>query len=105
MVYAHTEHRFTRERGKGINFQMTQAAKVRPFEVENLDGVIDPQELRTFADKLRSVSGNAAKATAEYARRKAEAMEDRLLGRIQSALEIEAQCERIYGRLPEWAKW
>lgn len=40
-----------------------------------------------------------------YASLKSMAMEDRLEGRIEFALEREKDCERIYKNLPSYAKW
>lgn len=83
-----------------------QTKRTPPFEVENLDGM-SPEELRAYANSLSELAKahSSASTTREYALRKADAMEDRMLGRIQQALDTEGSCDRLYGRLPEWAKW
>lgn len=40
-----------------------------------------------------------------YARNKAEAMRARLAGKIDEATSLEAKCDRIFERLPDWARW
>lgn len=40
-----------------------------------------------------------------YASNRATAMKCRLEGKIQIAIQYEDICERIYQRLPQWAKW
>jgi len=40
-----------------------------------------------------------------YASNKATAMQCRLRGEIQTAINYEGICERIYNRLPEYARW
>lgn len=35
----------------------------------------------------------------------ADARDARIAGRIADAVQYEAQCERIYSSLPEWARW
>ena len=68
------------------------------FDCPNLDDLtIDPQELRQV--------GNVLYLLSHYARAKANAMEYRLRGRMTDALEHESQCEKLYQKLPQWAKW
>ena len=62
----------------------------------NLDG-LTPEELLEAAEALSTL--------AAYARTKAKAMQDRASGAITAALAQEAQCERYYNTLPDWAKW
>lgn len=45
------------------------------------------------------------KALGHYAANKAVAMRLRAEGQVVSALQYEDICDRIYDRLPEWAKW
>lgn len=45
------------------------------------------------------------KDLANYACNKSVAMKEREQGRIKTALDYEGICERIYARLPDWAKW
>lgn len=47
----------------------------------------------------------AAKGLAAYAINKATAMDCRFKGEIATALSYEEICDRIYSRLPSWAKW
>jgi len=42
---------------------------------------------------------------ADYCFAKRAAINLRSSGRIERALDYERDCETIYGRLPEWAKW
>jgi hypothetical protein len=42
---------------------------------------------------------------ADYCFNKRAAMNLRASGRIEQALAYERDCDQIYGRLPEWAKW
>ena len=74
------------------------SAKLALFESPNLDCLsIDPDDLREAANVLH--------ALAQYARRKAEAMEHRLAGNVNVALILEAQLDAQYRKLPEWARW
>lgn len=47
----------------------------------------------------------ATKDLGNYAINKAVAMKERLAGRIQSAKIYEAICDRIYARLPDYARF
>jgi hypothetical protein len=67
------------------------------FEPTNLDGFFDRAELL----KLARVYGYLA----AYAEDKAKAMELRVAGDIEAALQYEKACERSYNKLPAWAKW
>jgi len=68
------------------------------FEAINLDdATTDPAEL----DAL----GRVLTILAAYADRKAGAMRCRIAGNITKAVELEASCERLFDRLPEWARW
>lgn len=62
----------------------------------NLDGM-QPDELTEIAQVFNTL--------AAYAKTKANAMRDRASGEINDALAQEAQCERYYKALPEWARW
>jgi hypothetical protein len=42
---------------------------------------------------------------ANYCEIKSWASEHRAAGRIDIALQCEAECEEIYKHLPEWARW
>jgi hypothetical protein len=42
---------------------------------------------------------------ANYLERKSEAIEFRLQGQIESALRLEAECDRIYQTLPHCCRW
>lgn len=83
------------------------------FDVPNLDDMsVDPKDLLDFAnawDEKRPTIGHADHvhylAVAQYARLKAGVMQDRLEGNIPAAMTQEAWCDRIYRRMPQWAKW
>ena len=62
----------------------------------NLDGLA-PDELLEAAEALTVL--------AAYAKTKARAMQDRASGAIAAALAQEGKCERLYGSLPDWARW
>lgn len=47
----------------------------------------------------------AARTLKHYAANKATAMGLRLAGKIADALRYEAICERLYGELPDFARW
>jgi hypothetical protein len=47
----------------------------------------------------------AAKDVANYAANKAAAMRCRLSGDVQTALMYEGICNRIYDKLPSYARW
>lgn len=68
------------------------------FDVPNLDGLsVDPADL----DKAAKVF----KLLRKYAKCKAAAMRQRLIGNINEALRHEHNCEVVYNDLPEWARW
>lgn len=68
------------------------------FEVPNLDDAsVDPADLDNIATVLRLL--------ADYAEIKANAMRYRLEGDILTAVRLERSCQRLYGKLPEWARW
>ncbi len=48
---------------------------------------------------------SAARNLMHYAANKATAMKLRLAGKIADALRYEAICERLYGELPDFARW
>ena len=66
------------------------------METPNLDAM-DADDLSLFAD--------AAQLLVRYADRKACAILYRAQGNIRLAQTFEANCDRIYARLPEWARW
>lgn len=76
-------------------------------DVPNLDGMW-PDDLRKFA---MDIVGNLKIPTGprvnlmNYGFRKADAMEHREAGRITQALQIEAECDRLYRALPESYRW
>ena len=85
----------------------------------NLDAT-DIDDLRAFHDRLRKhlvaeartlfpdrPQGylRAARTLKNYAANKATAMGLRLAGKIADALRYEAICERLYGQLPDFARW
>lgn len=64
----------------------------------NLDGLtIDPTDLSALANHLDTLR--------QYARTKADAMRYRASGNTTRALSLEAQCERLYRKLPENWQW
>ena len=91
------------------------------METPNLDGMF-PDDLRAFAMECtqgirpiraaRKYFGTSAKGRTRairdlghYAWNKLTAMECRIRGDIPAALNYEAICDRIYGRLPNFARW
>lgn len=68
------------------------------LDPENLDGMY-PDDLREFARTTRS------RNLRNYACYKADAMDARIAGRIQDALNLEAHCDRIYNALPKQLRW
>jgi hypothetical protein len=77
--------------------------------IENLDGSW-PDDLRDYVNRINGVLLpvqylQVRDDLADYASTKAAAMEERSSGNIPRALELEGKCERIYARLPEWARW
>lgn len=58
-----------------------------------------------FPDLDKPEALNAALALAEYAWRKLSAMQLRALGSVADALNYERQCDAIYSKLPDAAKW
>lgn len=50
-------------------------------------------------------SFNAVKQLGAYATYKAQAVQKRLAGEINAAVELEAKCDGIYQGLPTWARW
>ena len=77
----------------------------------NLDGGW-PDELRAYALRLADLpaaSGEeetlARDLLVRYARDKADAMEARAAGNVEDAQRLERRCDRIYQRLPAWARW
>ena len=57
-----------------------------------------------FPDRPRGYV-NATNDLKCYATNKATAIGCRLAGKIETALTYEAICDRIYSRLPSWARW
>jgi hypothetical protein len=72
-------------------------------EVPNLDAV-DEDDLATFIEVASEARGNLH-MLATYAQYKKEAIQYRAAGNIPSALFLEAECDRIYKRLPEGLRW
>ena len=66
------------------------------FEPINLDAM--PQE-----DMLEAA--RVLEMYSEYVRAKAFAIDYRCRGAIPHALQIEEECQKLYERLPEWARW
>lgn len=97
--------------------------KWQPFDCEgiNLDGFSDSSDLWEFQSDARGVRPitmartlfpsqpqgyvQATKDLCNYAANKATAMDCRKRGDIQTALHYESIAERIYGGLPEFARW
>jgi hypothetical protein len=90
-------------------------------EVEgpNLD-CMAPEEVAVFADRYRGASEEnaaelfpsrpdgfvqAARTLATYAAHKSMAMHHRVHGRVTLAEEMESLAERVFARLPEFARW
>lgn len=89
------------------------------YEVPNLD-CMDIEELSDFQEYLERSMEGACKALFgkhdvdtdswavllwHYTVFKRSAIRYRLAGDIQSALDRESECEEIYNKLPEVAKW
>jgi hypothetical protein len=72
------------------------STRVDGFEPINLDG-FDSADLQEIA-KVLYMLGN-------YAQHKECGMRNRANGNITAAEYDERQCELIYKRLPEWARW
>ena len=68
-------------------------------ETPNLD-CMDVDDLEQFASDPTSHH-----VLAQYACHKCGAIRARLAGNIPRALELEALCDRIYGRLPRELQW
>ena len=66
------------------------------IDAPNLDAM-EVKELREFAV--------IAQMLAQYATLKAQAMEDREVGRINSAMRLETECQHVYRQLPEEVRW
>jgi hypothetical protein len=88
-------------------------------EAPNLDGMW-PDDLIELADRIEAegaaqvaarwfpgepLGSQAVCELQGYARIKASAMMLRQTGEIARAIIKESECERIYARLPEYAKW
>lgn len=67
------------------------------FDVPNLDGLADAEELET--------AGSVFTLLAEYARLSAMARRNRSVGHVAAARQNEAMANLAYFRLPEWAQW
>lgn len=106
---------------KQPDFSKWSPAAYDPAEGINLDGFFTPEELREFATSAQEHPFEMAetlfperapahtmpvlKILEQYALRKAEAMSARISGRSDLALVLEAKAERLYEKLPEWARW
>jgi len=104
----------------GLLFRLTDTALNSERTANmNLDAT-DIDDLRAFHDRLRKhlvaeartlfpdrPQGylRAARTLKNYAANKATAMGLRLAGKIADALRYEAICERLYGQLPDFARW
>lgn len=66
-------------------------------QTPNLDAIDDYAELTDMM--------NAFERLAAYCRHKAAAIMLRQSGHVDLALKREAYCDRLYGQLPEWARW
>jgi hypothetical protein len=74
--------------------------------IANLDAM-SQDELRAFANTVESrrIPLREARLLLCYAGIKATAMDSRLAGRIQEALNLEDTCDRLYSLIePEW-RW
>lgn len=80
-----------------------------PSLLENLD-CSWPDDLRAYATKLRAMEvapedETTRRSLAEYATIKASAMELCASGNVLEAARLEGNCDAIYNRLPDYAKW
>lgn len=91
------------------------------MELENLDSFASAEKLREWAGQIVGVrpvtvakqmfpvrAKGRVRAVCDlrnYAHNKATAMDCRMRGDIQTAAAYEAICDRIYDRLPVWARW
>ncbi len=75
---------------------MSKLSETDRFKVPNLD-CLEEKELDELADIFQHLH--------DYARIKSSAISYRLAGDIQVAMDLEGGCERIYRKLPEWARW
>lgn len=68
---------------------------------------IEPIPWNPDAMSVEEVSGLATglQVLECYVRNKSHAMKARANGDIERATELEAKCERIFERLPDWARW
>ena len=66
------------------------------IKIDNIDSLCS-DELMELAEALNTLRA--------YCKTKAMAIQDRLDGEIQDALDQEEQCERFYQSLPAWARW
>lgn len=82
--------------GSGVR-PLPQAASLWPnLEVEGIPGYKSEAPVGRL---------HVAKTIRAYCWNKATAMELRAKGNIERALEYERICERVYGELPQWARW
>lgn len=76
-----------------------------PDGVPNLDAM-DADDLREWAaDAPLSLPEPARGMLITYANTKADAMDQRLAGRILRAARLEIQCDALYQRLPDEFRW
>jgi hypothetical protein len=75
--------------------------------VPNLDDAgLDPAELRSLAESLPDAIPDPIRAQLHrYAMLRADAIEQRLAGRIQQSLRIGHQLDRLYREVPEAYRW
>ena len=66
---------------------------------------LDEMAPRMFPRHPAAEQHGAAVKVWLYCEAKYRAMESRLIGKIDNALRYEAECDKIYKRLPEWARW
>jgi len=76
-------------------WELTQSAKHK--STRHCAEVVFPDKPRGFTTAYRQLM--------TYAELKEQAMRWRRIGKITSAMQNEDQCERIYNRLPDYAKW
>lgn len=81
---------------------------IEPDDVPNLDAMTDTADVNDALIAIRSnesLPRDVREILAAYCDVKIDAMRHRLAGRIQEALTLEAECDRLYRALPERYRW
>lgn len=71
--------------------------------IGNLDAFNDPNDLWNQREYLQQMA-TGFHMLSDYTEAKAHAMSYRLKGEIGMACKFEARCEKIYEKLPAWAR-